>query len=67
MLQCSETETGHVFDPSISQISGTMQPTLFSNFVEYAGGFGGNIFKTCLILKKKQSKDKSSEILVWLQ
>jgi len=21
-----------------------MQPTLFSNFVEYAGGFGGNIF-----------------------
>ncbi|KAL3792166.1 hypothetical protein HJC23_009630 [Cyclotella cryptica] len=41
MLQC--TETSLVFDPTLGQLSGNMQPALFSNLGEYRTKFVGTI------------------------
>jgi hypothetical protein len=43
MLECSET--GRVFDPTIGQLTGTMQPELFSSLREFRHDFLGVVFQ----------------------
>jgi hypothetical protein len=42
MLECSET--GRVFDPTIGQLTGTMQPALFPSLREFRLDFAGVVF-----------------------
>jgi hypothetical protein len=60
MLQCRET--GLVFDPTIGQLSGNMQPALFSSLSQYKTEFIGTILQVFDLHREEIEVQKQQDI-----